>query len=64
MPKTTNRQHDKGPGKDFVNLQKNLDQAVNERADSAVDKSKRTKTNDIDNKTVADVKKAGRTKHN
>jgi hypothetical protein len=60
MAKTTQRQTGKGPGKEMINLQKDTDQAINERNKS----NNRSVANaNTENKPVANIKKAGRSKH-
>jgi hypothetical protein len=55
----------KGPGAEFVEQQKNIDQAINENEKSRTGKRKLEpgQPNNADYKSDVDVKKAGRTKH-
>jgi hypothetical protein len=55
----------KGPGAEFTDQQKNIDQAINENKKSATGKDKLDpeQQNNVDYKSDVDVKKAGRTKH-
>jgi hypothetical protein len=55
----------KGPGAEFTDQQKNIDQAINENKKSATGKKKLDpeQQNTVDYKSDVDVKKAGRVKH-
>lgn len=65
MGKTDDGQKDKGTGADFINQQRAVDEAINERLKSEAGKDKidPRRANDVEHKPDHSQKKTGRTKH-
>jgi hypothetical protein len=63
MAKSNVRRKDHGPGADFINQQRNVDEAINQnKKESADDKLDPNRQGDAEYRADVDVKKAGRSK--